>query len=144
MRFDAAVVIALAMPFASAQEPTSITQVKTIIMRFDAEPNTSTMVLTELEARLPKIGIAVTADPAEADAELTMTSIQSSAGSPFTGGVFGGVKADVSSTVRVFSLPSHRLLFSTMQGAQDDELSDACEKTAKSVIKSLKKARGRS
>ena len=115
-----------------------------MIMRFDDATNTSTMVLTELEARLPKIGIAVTADQADADAELTMTSLQSTAGSPYTGGIFGGVKADVSSTVRVFSLPSHRLLFSTMQGAQDDELSDACEKTAKSIVKSLKKARGRS
>lgn len=144
MRFDAAVVVAFAISLASAEEPTSISQVKTIIMRFDAGANTSAMVLTELEARLPLIGIAVTADQADADAELTMTSLQSSAGSPFTGGILGGVKADVSSTVRVFSLPSHRLLYSTMQGAQDDELSDACEKTAKSVIKSIKKARGRS
>ena len=141
--FRFAILVAFAMSLASAQEPTSIAQVKTIIMRFEAAPNTSTMVLTELEARLPEIGIAVTADQAEADAELTITSSQSSAGSPYTGGIFGGVKADVSSSVRVFSLPSHRLLFSTMRGAQEDELSKACKKTAKAVSKSLKQARGR-
>ena|SRR5712672_2185950 len=142
MRFAAVLLVACACSGTHASEPVSISQVKTIILRFDPTAKATEFVLTELESRVPKIGILAITDEAKADAELISVGSQSKSGNPGVGGVFGGIKADVTVGVRILSLPSHHVRFSTTKGASDNELSDACRKTAEAIAKELKKARG--
>lgn len=139
----AVAVIAFAVTPGLAGEPTTIGEVKTIILRFDPNADVTGLVLTELEARIPKTGVAVTANEAEADAELLITVMHQQTGQPFGGGILGGIKADVSAAVRILSLPSHRILFSVTRGSMDDKLSSACEETAASIVRALKTARKR-
>ena len=123
------------------EEPTTMAQVKTIIVRFDSSSSVAGFVQTELESRLLKLGIAVTTNEVEADAELVLTALQRAAGQPQQGGILGGIKSDVTASARILSLPSHHVLFATTKGAMDDEFSDACRETASGIAKAIKKDR---
>jgi hypothetical protein len=135
----AVTVLALAASTAFAVEPTSLSQVKTIIMRFDSSASVTGLMLMELESRLPDIGIAVTEDESLADAELVVVVAESERWSFNAYG--GGSRHQLTSGVRVRSLPSKRALFSVTSEAANDELDDACAIAVKKIVKKIGSAR---
>ena len=132
-------VLALATSTAFAQEPTSLGQVKTIILRFSEAASVTDTILTEIESRLPKLGVAVTGNESVADAEMVITGSDATRWSFSMYG--GGSRHQIQVGVRVLSLPSKRVLFSATSGTANDEIDDACKVTAKKIVKKLEDAR---
>ena len=138
-RLLAATVLGVAATTGYTSEPTSLSQVKTVIVRGDSSANVTGLVLMELESRLPDIGIAVTDAESLADAELLIIVAESNRWSFSAYG--GGSRHQLTTGVRVRSLPTKQLLFSETGGASNDELDDACEIAAKKIVKQLRSAR---
>jgi hypothetical protein len=133
------IVISIAASTALAEEPTSLAQVKTIILRFGEAASATDTILTEIESRLSKLGMGVTGNETDADAEMVITGSDSTRWSFSMYG--GGSRHQIQVGVRVLSLPSKHVLFSATGGAANDEIDDACKATAKKIIKKLEDAR---
>jgi len=140
-------VLALVTSAAFASEPASLSQVKTIILRYPTKSDggneegqaMAAVVLTEMESRLAKTGVSLTNDDSTADAEMLIALNESSSYS-FNEMTGGGTKYSVSVGVRVLALPSRRPLFAATAGNKNDELDDACTKAAKGIVKKFAKA----
>ena len=133
------VVLAITASTASADEPTSIAQVKTLVIHDVAATAESAICLADLEERLAVGGFTLVSADA-ADAEMTVAVAVMGGKRGFGGALFGSLEYDVNYLIKVLSLPSHRELLS-FKGHQENSLESACKWMAKRTLSKIEEAR---
>jgi hypothetical protein len=133
-----AVVIASSTAF--AEEPTSLAQVKTLVVRDLAATAETTICIAHLEERLTTAGFTLVAANDPADAEITVTITFSGGRRGLGGALFGSTEYDVNYLIKVLSLPSRRQLF-TFTGHQENSMESACNWMAKRTVGKIDEAK---
>ncbi len=122
-------VLAISVSTAFADEPTSMAEVKTLVIRDDAPTAKTAICISFLQDRLVASGFTII-DGGSADAEMTVTlSVEDG---------HDGYAVDY--LIKIASLPSHRGLFS-FKGHQNNSLASACKWMASRTLDKIAEAK---
>lgn len=132
-------VLALAATVAAAEEPTNISDVKTVVIRDSAPTPESAICMAALDVRLSEAGFTVQDTTDGADAELLAAMSFAAEGRGLMG-LTSSDEVNVSFSILIKSLPSHHLLFSLSNDTKNS-LATACDKMARKTVKKIQEAR---